>query len=157
MAEEAGNQLPSPGWRRSSSEERQLWLGRYDRTVVVVVHEIALDGGVWVFYHLVAGEWVLLLECGPLRPALAEIRPRFAPILGYTPDLRGSDCFVVIERWPDDMYWLFYARRRSGSILFLFAFHAPFAERIREVREWSSDDESEETAHPFASRRVYDI
>ena len=75
MAEEAGNQLPSPGWRRFSSEERQLWLGRYDRTFVVVVHEIALDGGVWVFYHLVAGEWVLLLECGPLRPALAEIRP----------------------------------------------------------------------------------
>ncbi len=156
MAEETGFQLPLPEWRRSS-EERQLWVIRYRHTVVVIVHEIGLDGGVWVFYHLVAGEWVLLLECGPLRQTLVEIRPRFAPILGYTPDVRGSDCFVVIERWGNNMYWLFCARRRSGGMVLLFAFQALFADMIHDVREWSSDDESDETAHPFASRQVYDI
>jgi hypothetical protein len=157
MADETEEQLPSPEWRRFSSEERQLWLIRHRHTVVMIVHEIGLDGGVWVFYHLVAGEWVLILECGPLRLTLADIRPHFAPIFGYTPDARGSDCFVVLERRENDMYWLFYARRRSGGMVLLFAFHALFSDMVRDVREWSSDDESDETAHPFASRRVYDI
>jgi hypothetical protein len=56
-----------------------------------------------------------------------------------------------------DIYWLFYARRRSGGVVLLFSFEASFADMIHYVREWSSDDESDETAHPFASRRVYDI
>jgi hypothetical protein len=131
MADETELHLPSPEWRRFSSEERQLWLIRNGSTVVAVVHEIGLDGGVWVFYHLVVGEWELILECGPLRQPLAGIRPRFAPLLGYTPDVGGSDCFVVIERWPSDIYWLFYARRRSGGVVLLFAFEAPFADMIR--------------------------
>jgi len=60
-------------------------------------------------------------------------------------------------KWPNDIYWLFYARRRSGGVVLLFSFEATFADMIHDVREWSSDDESDETAHPFASRRVYDI
>jgi hypothetical protein len=39
----------------------------------------------------------------------------------------------------------------------LFSVEASFADMIHDVREWSSDEESDETAHPFASRRVYDI
>jgi hypothetical protein len=157
MADETGLPLPFPEWRRFSSVVRQLWLVRTGRTISIVVHEIGLDGGIWVFYYLVAGEWELILECGPLRQPVAGIHPRYAPILGYTPDVGGSDCFVVIERWPGDIYWLFYARRRSGGVVLLFSFEASFADMIRDVREWSSDEESDETAHPFASRRVYDI
>jgi hypothetical protein len=42
-------------------------------------------------------------------------------------------------------------------MVLLFAFQGLFADMIHDVREWSLDDESDETAHPFASRRVYDI
>ncbi len=46
-------------------------------------------------------------------------------------------------------------------MIYLFAFYAPMSDMVRDVREWStdedSDDDLEELDHPFASRQVYDI
>jgi hypothetical protein len=161
MAEETEFRLEELGWRRFSSEECQVWL-IIDGATGAVVHELGLDGGIWVFYHLVAGNWVLLLECGPLRQAPAEIRPRFVSVLGYAPDNdQRSDCVVVVETWPSHIWWLFYAHRRSGGVVLLFTFYAPMSDMVRDVREWSTDEESDDDLegldHPFASRQVYDI
>ncbi len=46
-------------------------------------------------------------------------------------------------------------------MVLLFTFYALMSDMVRDVREWSMDEESdddlEELDHPFASREVYDI
>lgn len=156
MEEKDNVELPPLGWRHWSSEVRHRWLIDDGRNTVVAVYEVGQEDRTWVFYHLVAGSWVVLLECGPLgRPA--GIRPRFASILGSAPDVdRSSDVFVVIERGEGNIWWLFYTRLRGGGVLLLFVFQARVENMVHEVRVWSSD-ESDESEHEYANHRVYDI
>jgi hypothetical protein len=158
MDEEDNNFLPPLGWRRFSSEARYYWV-IWDRTdIVAVVYEIGeVDRG-WAFYHLVGNSWVLLMECGPLNPPIEGIDSHFAFVLGYAADLNvTSDCFVVVERGAGYIWWLFYFQLRGGGSLLLFAFRARISDVVHEVRDWSSDESSDEPGHPYASPRVYDI
>lgn len=158
MSEDSNSGLPSLPWRRETSEAREFWVIDDPRAVVAAVYEVDRFEHTWVFYYLVEGQWVRIVEFGILGSPVEGIAPQFAGILGFVYDVDPANgCFLVVERGASHWWWLFYLRLRFGGCILLFAFQAVAGTVVREERTLDTDSDSDESSVFGRVPIVYDI
>jgi hypothetical protein len=158
MSESSSSRLPSLPWQREASVSREFWVIEDPRVVVAAVYEVGRFERSWVFYYLVNGLWVHIVEFGRLGAPVEGILPHFARILGYVYDVDPSNgCFLVVERGANRWWWLFYIHLRFGGYFLLFAFQSDDGTMVREERALDMDDDSEEPSVFGRVPIIYDI